>query len=377
MKVITYVTAGLWKNTGGPAESVPKMIKEISRSNNFKINLITLEGDLSENVTELYDYNISIYVVKKLSSSNLYFNPSYNKVFKKLIPESDIIHIQGIWLFPFWLASFYALIFKKKVIISPRGSLNPNRLKKSRLKKLISKFLFDKSMLNRASLIHATSKIEKDNVSLFGVTTDSFIVPNGVDILNRNEFTTNLIKTEKRICLFFGRLDPIKGLDILIESWRRINNDSWLLVICGPDEKNYKKTLENKINKYSLSESVSIIEPIYGSKKYNLFTQAEIFVLPSHGENFGISIAEALVCGLPVITTNLTPWSEIIKYKCGWYISLDQDSLVEALKNSFSLSSEELSNMGIKGINLIKNNYSWKELSKRMINVYKDFLYEK
>jgi hypothetical protein len=132
MKVITYVTAGLWENTGGPAESVPKILKELSKLNDFKVNLITLQGNLSENVLELYDYDVQIHLVKKISSSNLYFNPNYIKIFNKVIPQSDIIHIQGIWLFPFWLASFYSWIYKKKLIISPRGSLSPNRLKKSK-----------------------------------------------------------------------------------------------------------------------------------------------------------------------------------------------------------------------------------------------------
>jgi glycosyltransferase involved in cell wall biosynthesis len=377
MKVITYVTAGMWKSTGGPAESVPKMLKEIANTNKFKINLITLDGDLSYSVSDLYNYNVNIHIVKKTSSKNLYFNPAYINIFKKIIPESDIVHIQGVWLFPLWLASFYCYLYKKKLIISPRGSLSPNRLKKSKIKKLISKFFFEKRMLNFADLIHTTSLIEKDNVLNFGVSTSSFVVPNGVDIINPNCFSKRIIKTDKKICLFLGRLDPIKGLDILIQTWGKVKNDNWILVICGPDEKNYKSKLIKKIKDSKLESQIILIDPIYGEEKFNLYTQSDLFVLPSYGENFGITIAEALICGLPVITTKFTPWSELLEYNCGWFIDLNEVALTKALNEALITNKDILKKMGENGINLIKENYDYKKLSKKMIDVYSNLIYEK
>ena len=138
--VITYVTAGLWENTGGPSESVPKLIKEISIHNDYEINLITLDGNLSQNVRILKNYGVNIYLVKLFSKSNIYFNPGYFSILNRIVKKSDIVHIQGIWLFPFWLAGFFARLYKKKLIISPRGSLSPNRLLKSRLKKKLAAF---------------------------------------------------------------------------------------------------------------------------------------------------------------------------------------------------------------------------------------------
>jgi glycosyltransferase involved in cell wall biosynthesis len=232
-------------------------------------------------------------------------------------------------------------------------------------------------MLNSADLIHTTSAIEKDNVSSFGIKTKSFIVPNGVDVINRNEYKLKLIKTNKKICLFLGRLDPVKGLDLLIESWNKVKNDSWLLVICGPDEKKYKKDLLIKIKRYDLEKHVMILNPIYSKQKFNLYTQSDIFVLPSYGENFGISVAEALACGIPVITTSFTPWSDIVKYRCGWYINLDLDSLVYALNDSFSTTKSHLIDMGNRGVELVREKYSWENISNSMYLNYINLLYEK
>lgn len=376
MKVITHVTAGLWENTGGPAESVPKLLKEISKLNLYKINLITLDGNLSHSVKDLYNYNIDIYLVNTFSKKNIYFNPEYIFLLKKIIIKSDIVHIQGLWLFPFWVAGFYARKYNKKLIISPRGSLSPNRLLKSRFKKKIAAFLFDKRNLNKSDLIHCTAPIERENVLKFGVKAKPFIVPNGVDFINTKDFTEKIIDTDRKICLFFARLDPIKGLDILIDAWKVVKNEKWLLVICGPDEKNYKKNLLSKIKSNFLQDSIVLLEPVYGSRKFNLYTQASLFVLPSYGENFGISIAESLSCGIPVITTNETPWQDVLTYNCGWFIDADKKSLIKSFYKAFDKSSNQLKAMGKNGIELINEKYGWENISIKMSSIYKKILNE-
>jgi glycosyltransferase involved in cell wall biosynthesis len=372
--VITYVTAGLWDNTGGPSESVPKLLKEISIHNDYEINLITLDGDLSQNVRVLKNYGVNIYLVKLFSRSNIYFNPGYISVLNRIVKKSDIVHIQGLWLFPFWLAGFFARLYKKKLIISPRGSLSPNRLLKSRLKKKLAAFFFDKRNLNKSSAIHCTSKLEEENVKKFGITSNTFVVSNGVDFIDRQHYNKKLINTDKKICLFFSRLDPIKGIEMLINAWEAVVNDHWLLVICGPDERNYRRHLSKLIMKKSLQDKIVILDPVYGSKKYNLYTQSNLFILPSFGENFGISIAESLSCGLPVITTSKTPWEDIVDYNCGWFIDATKEALINTLNEAFMLDDTKLKNMGFNGVKLIIDKYGWENISHKMSSVYKEIL---
>jgi len=104
--------------------------------------------------------------------------------------------------------------------------------------------------------------------------------------------------------------------------------------------------------------------------KWQLYNSADLFVLPSHTENFGIVIAEALATGVPVITTKGTPWAELEAHDCGWWIDIGVDPLVRALTEAMNLPPEERYAMGRRGRQLVELNYSWDTIGKEMLAVY-------
>lgn len=370
-KVITFVTAGLWKHTGGPSESVPSLLKELSLSRNFVLNLVTQDGDLSDNVQELYNYDVNIFIVKGRRFGSMHFNPAYIRVLLKLIPKSHVIHIQGIWLFPSWLASFISHLYRKKVVITPRGSLSPARLEKSKLKKQISKLLFDKRMLKNAHAIQCTSSLEERSVRDFGILkAPTYNIPNGID-LNKIVFSGETVLDEKRkIALFLSRIEPIKGIDLLLAAWKNAYKDGWVLVICGPDENNYKSQMVKLAHTLNLKEKVVFLDPIYGSNRFDLISQSQFSILPSYGENFGIVVAESLACGVPVITTQDTPWHELEEYNCGLYVETRSDAIEKALFQMTSLPKHDLLAMGAKGKNLIMQRYQWSTIARKIEGLY-------
>jgi glycosyltransferase involved in cell wall biosynthesis len=107
-----------------------------------------------------------------------------------------------------------------------------------------------------------------------------------------------------------------------------------------------------------------------GDEKWSLLGTADAFVLPSYSENFGIAIAEALSSGLPVITTQGTPWSEIAVRKCGWWVKADRASLEGALREMMRLSDEERKEMGIRGRRLVEEKFAWPAVARQMRGVY-------
>jgi hypothetical protein len=139
------------------------------------------------------------------------------------------------------------------------------------------------------------------------------VIPNGVDLpqgCRRSEHSQRFDRARgRRTALFIGRIYPVKGLPMLIEAWARVQPSGWRLEIAGPDEAKHQAEVEHAVAAASLSEVVSFIGPVYGSAKRSALFNADLLVLPSHSESFGMVVAEALAHGLPVLTTTATPWS--------------------------------------------------------------------
>jgi len=175
--------------------------------------------------------------------------------------------------------------------------------------------------------------------------------------------------------LFLSRLHPKKGLVELLYSWKAIQNKfyDWELLICGYDENNYKKKIVEKIKELNLKR-VILKDFVTGKKKKEIYYSSDLFILLSHSENFGLSIAEALSYKIPVITTTNTPWKKLNKYKCGWCIKLNTMVIKRTLKKALSMSNKERISMGNIGREWMKKDFSDNSIGIRMDAVYKKIL---
>lgn len=120
-----------------------------------------------------------------------------------------------------------------------------------------------------------------------------------------------------------------------------------------------------------IEDIIEFVGGIYGKAKWDLYHQADFFVLPTHSENFGYVIAESLACGVPVITTKGTPWEELETYHCGCWIDREHDALVKAMLYLISQSSLQLRNMGLNGRSLIERKYSTTIMVQSLLKQYK------
>lgn len=119
-----------------------------------------------------------------------------------------------------------------------------------------------------------------------------------------------------------------------------------------------------------MTDTFKFIGSVADKDKWKLYRRADLFVLPTHSENFGIVVAEALASGLPVITTKGAPWAELEKHQCGWWVDIGVEPLAKALNQAINLSPEERQTMGQCGRQLIEQNYSWDKIGKEMLAVY-------
>jgi glycosyltransferase involved in cell wall biosynthesis len=145
------------------------------------------------------------------------------------------------------------------------------------------------------------------------------VIPNGVDAAafagtgDREAISRRWPECQgKRVALFLSRLHPLKGLEMLIDAWAEIPHAGWQLLVVGTDEAGHEAEIKARVERRGLAGAVTFGGPRYGDEKVAVMQAADLFVLPTHSENFGIVVAEALACGVPVITTKGAPWGEIL-----------------------------------------------------------------
>ena len=219
-------------------------------------------------------------------------------------------------------------------------------------------------------------------VKPLGLEAPGFIIPNGLDLDKFSSVYTvgNFRKKykigNKKIILHFGRINFVKGLDILIDSFIKVSQviDDVCLVIAGPDNDGYQSVVEKWIDVGGITSKVIFTGMLNGDEAWNLLTDSDIFVLPSYSESFGIAVFEAMYFELPVIISNKVKiYQEIQTANAGIVTSCNSievaDAMIDLLNNN-----EECKAMGVAGKNLVKDKYNWKELANKLESKYQKII---
>ena len=279
----------------------------------------------------------------------------------KLLEKSDclLIHSHGLWGDPNRCAGVVARRKKIPHLLGTAGMLEPNALRRSSWKKLIVRLLFQDRLLRAADCLLANSEREYRDIRSYGLVNPVALIPNPVfgpeavsDPVSSGEVRERFSLGEgKRNLLFLGRIHPVKGVHRLAEAWGRLSSfhDSWNLIIAGPDEGGFQSTVEEILRKAGCAATVTFTGSLDDRWKWGLLQQADLFIMPSDYENFGIAIVEALLAGVPVIATTRTPWQILRERQAGWVVEPDTDSLVEILRESLATDGEPLREMGGRG----------------------------
>ncbi|WP_440915373.1 glycosyltransferase [Candidatus Pelagibacter sp.] len=281
-----------------------------------------------------------------------------------LIKNFDIIHYFGGWSFFHFKVLVLSFIFKKKTIITPMGIYEDWSLSQKKFKKLLGLNFYQKFILNKVNAIHVTSKSEMKSLQKISSNKNIVLIPHGIEekkIINKKIFNG-----DKKKALFFSRLHKKKGIEELVDTWLKIKNNEWELHIYGPDYDNFKEKILKKINK---NKSIFIFEPVF-EKKDKIFKDFDLFILPSKSENFGYVVLEAMQNGIPVLTTNATPWLTLEKKNIGWIISSDLKDLEKSLNKILHASKSEFQKKSINAQNFTKE-YSWDRIENRYFKLYK------
>jgi glycosyltransferase involved in cell wall biosynthesis len=356
---VLHAVASLDSTHGGPSRSVPLLARAlVVRGIACSIIHWGVPGSDSQEAIDASNGGVSI--IRSTTRS---------------IPQgvdADIVHLHGLWDFRLHRMRNLASKAGQRIVISPRGMLEPWARRHHRWRKEIAWRCFQRRDLLECSRLHATSADEHRALAAIGLTNVS-IIPNGAELPN----ATAAFDGPRRI-LFMSRIHPKKGLLMLVDAVARLQQllraGGWQVVIAGPDEDAHERKIRHEVSTRSLNDLVVFAGMVDGAQKRRLLESAYVFVLPSYSENFGIVNAEALAAGVPVITTTATPWREIEDERCGWWVDPNVDALTKALLSSIHAGPTTLREMGLRGRRLIEMRYSWSSAAERFDQLYNALL---
>ena len=297
------------------------------------------------------------------------------------IQAFDLLHIHGVYRFPQIFSAWCARKNSIPYMVRPHGSLDPYIFyqKRNKFLKRIYEFLFAMPMLRKATAIHFTTTEEQRLTDFLNISDHGIVVPNGVELSRYNmlprfgSFREKWgIKSDESVILFLGRINFKKGLDLLIPAFAKIieKKIKIKLIIAGPDNDYYKKKVQQWINRADVNNDVIFTNMLHGNDVLSAYVDADLFVLPSYSENFGIAVVEAMACGCPVVISNhVNIWQEVDMANAGLVTRCNVNELFDAMQ--ILLSNRQLRHdMGLAGKMLVQKKYSWEKIASELTKHY-------
>jgi glycosyltransferase involved in cell wall biosynthesis len=359
LNVVTLINPELG---GGVAERVLNMSRSLSDIG-IRTTILALDINIDEN-TLTRKGNSSIKKIKALNKR--FYIPSPFALFSivRAVKNSDIIHMSNHWSLLNALIYIINKIYKKPYIYCPAGSLNIDG--RSKLFKKIYNFLIGKKILKNAANCIAITKQEKRDFEQYKIDKNKIIlIPNGVNLSIVDKCLTSnvMFKIPKKYILYVGRLNYIKGIDLLIDAYCSITSQEKVyfdLVIAGTDE-GLKNKLIKKLQIYNLTEKVHFMGFLSGMEKELIFANASLLVIPSRSEAMSIVVLEAAIHALPVLCTNKCGLENF--YKLGLLEVVDSSLAGITYGIREFIKSDGRKKQGSKLNEYVCNNYLWEHIS--------------
>ncbi|MBN2715974.1 MAG: glycosyltransferase [Deltaproteobacteria bacterium] len=352
---------------GGPAYTVPALSNALALEG-IKVTLVTgynhttPEVDLNNAPFEVIRLPAACSRISELRDF-LTLRNEFEKICKKISPH--LIHCNGLWTPLSHAAASSARRHRIPILTAPRGMMSQWSMNNKSFKKKLALALYQQRDLASTSVFHATSTNEMNDIRRTGLKQAVALIPNGIHIppySRKSELSDKRVRT----VLFLSRLHPQKGLLRLITAWHDISPKGWRCIIAGRDEEGHKGVLISQIKQCGLSDQFSFVDFVQGEEKRKHYRDADIFVLPTQSENFGVAIAEALANGTPVLTTTGAPWQELNTLNCGWWVDNTQQAITDGLRKAMRCSDDTRIQMGIRGRQFVESRYAWSSIGGEM-----------
>lgn len=359
-----HVTTASGASAAGVFASIRGVVEHLGRRGRLDVELLHA---VAAGAADGHEWSIPGIVRRPWTSRGPAFF-CYGPGLRGLLPSlaASVVHQHGLWQYPSIACADRQRTHGIRRVVSPHGMLHPWALRVRPRRKRAAWIAYERRSAATADVFHATAEAEAGYIRDCGLRQPVAIIPHGVEVA---EHLPHRARDTCRTALFLSRLHPGKRVEDLLTAWSRVQPRQWKLVIAGPDDAGHRATLE------SLARTLGVVDvgftgPVYGEQKDRLFRNADLFILPSLSENFGLVVAEALACGVPVITTTGTPWNRLPALGCGWWIPPGSGSLTEALREAVAMDADSLAAMGRRGWEHARSDLTWDRVAMQYEALY-------
>ena len=364
---------------GGPPRSIFALCRA-QRDAGVDVRVVTTtangDGELTENVVSRGDCDgVPVHYCSRAWPRSIFYSPSLAGVVTTELRHADVLHIHGLWNAAVWSAAAAARHQHCPYILSPRGMLTPAALAHDAWRKKLVYPIADRRVVRDAAKLHATSRSEFDELINLAEPTRVVYVPNGVELPALDEGHAGSARAHFRlpatapVVLFLGRIHPIKRLDLLAAAFGLVlhRHPDAHLVIAGPDEDGHRAQVAPLFTPFG--RSVTWTGRVDDAGKRRLLDAAAVLVMCSNSESFGMSVAEAMAAGKPVVVTRTCPWAEVESLAAGFWVEQTPEAIATAVN---AILSDETAGraMGRRGRSLVASHYSWAQAASALIQEY-------
>lgn len=357
---------------GGPSYSVHALCRQLARmGNQVRVLTTNANGPTSDlDVDTDRELNLEPGLTVRYCRQTVREKLSLRLVarVRHYVAWADVVHVTSVYSSPTIAALAACSLFGKPAVWSPRGSLQRwQNTTRPGIKEVWERVC--RMLAPRRVALHLTSLDEEQQSLARMPGMPGVTIPNGVDF---PELAGGQMLGEARRSplglLFVGRIHPIKGIDNLLRGCRLLGPDrAWRLRLAGTGDAGYRDSLVALARDLGIAERVEFLGHVDGDRKRDAYLDADVVVVPSHSENFSMTVIEALSHGRPVIASRGTPWAAVSEKGCGWWVENGPESLAGALSEAFDAP---LHVMGLAGREWMRADYGWSSIGRRMMELY-------
>lgn len=364
MKVL-HVIPSLAERSGGPAAAIVPMCRALQKHGVEPLIVTTNEERPQVDTDRLLDHEgVPVrYFPVQLGASYKYSRPLATWL-RKNVKDFELVHVHAVFNHSSVAAARACRRAGVPYLVRPLGTLDPWSMKQKPVRKHLFWHLFAKRLLHGSAAMHYTAVAEKESTEKYLGLNHGRVVPLGVYV-NGLHKCDPLLKQDPYVVVV-SRLHPKKCLDQLIDAFNSLDEQRWRLIIAGDGPPDYVAYLKQKAGN---SPRIIFKGWVEGDEKEKLIRDASLFALPSRHENFGLSVVEAMACGVPVLVTpSVNLANDIRSAEAGWVT--DFRELKETLAAAIGDEDERM-RRGRAAYEFSKR-YSWDKVAADLMELYRE-----